>query len=156
MTSKAADSIGRTDEDSVRALHEQLLAAWNRRDAAGFAALFTQDGYVVGFDGSQMEGREQIAAEIGAVFANHVTATYVAQIEGVRFLTPDVAVLRARVGMIPPGQSDLNPAANALQTLIATRGDGRWRIAVFQNPPAQFHGRPELVERMTNELRALL
>jgi uncharacterized protein (TIGR02246 family) len=152
----AAASTHQKDEGPVRALHEQLLAAWNGRDAAGFADLFTREGYVVGFDGSQMEGREQIATEIGAVFADHVTATYVAKIEGLRFLTPDVAVLRAAVGMIPPGQAELNPAANALQTLVATRSDNGWRIAVFQNTPAQFHGRPELVARMTDELRALL
>jgi len=29
------------------------------------------------------------------------------------------AVLRAVVGMVPPGQSDLNPQLNALQTLVA-------------------------------------
>ena len=48
-----------------------------------------------------------------------------------RFLTPDVAVLRAVAGMVPPGQSDLNPAVNAVQTLVAARQDGQWRIAVF-------------------------
>jgi len=31
--------------------------------------------------------------------------------------------------------------------------DGEWRIKLFQNTPAQFHGRPELVEQMTDELR---
>jgi hypothetical protein len=58
--------------------------------------------------------------------------------------------------MIPPGQADLNPAANAVQTLVASRDGDQWRIALFQNTPAQFHGRPELVERMTAELRQLV
>ncbi|MGZ4033139.1 MAG: SgcJ/EcaC family oxidoreductase, partial [Tumebacillaceae bacterium] len=31
-----------------------------------------------------------------------------------------------------------------------------WQIALFQNTPAQFHGRPELVEQMTAELRELI
>lgn len=30
------------------------------------------------------------------------------------------------------------------------------RSALFQNTPAQFHGRPELVEALTEELRQLL
>ena len=30
---------------------------------------------------------------------------------------------------------------------------GEWRISLFQNTPAQFHGRPDLVERLTRELR---
>jgi hypothetical protein len=29
------------------------------------------------------------------------------------------------------------------------------RIVLFQNTPAQFHGRPELVEEMTRELQAV-
>jgi uncharacterized protein (TIGR02246 family) len=74
----------------------------------------------------------------------------------VRFLTPDVAILRAVVGRVPPGQSDLNPAANAVQSLVAVKQDDQWRIALFQNTPAQFHGRPELAQKLTEELRQLL
>ncbi len=76
--------------------------------------------------------------------------------EKLRFLSPDVAVLRVLVGMIPPAQPDLDPNLNALQTLIAAKRDGQWRIVLFQNTPAQFHGRPELVQQMTEELRQML
>jgi uncharacterized protein (TIGR02246 family) len=151
-----AEPESQSVEDAVSDLHTQLLAAWNRRAAADFAALFAKDAYAVGFDGSQMDGREQIANDIGAVFADHVTATYVGKIQDVRFLTPQVAVLRAIVGMVPPGQSELNPDANALQTIVAIKSEDRWQIAVFQSTPAQFHGRPELVRKMTDELRQLL
>jgi hypothetical protein len=58
--------------------------------------------------------------------------------------------------MVPPEQADLNPAANAVQTLVVVRRDDRWRIALFQNTPAQFHGRPHLSEALTEELRQLL
>jgi hypothetical protein len=37
--------------------------------------------------------------------------------------------------------------------LVALKQDGEWRIVLFRNTPAQFHGRPDLVERMTQELR---
>jgi uncharacterized protein (TIGR02246 family) len=70
--------------------------------------------------------------------------------------SPDVAVLRAVAGMVPPGQSDIEPAVNAVQTLVAAKHDGQWRIALFQNTPAQFHGKPELVQQLTEELRQLL
>lgn len=58
--------------------------------------------------------------------------------------------------MVPRGQSDINPNVNTHHTLIATSMGGKWRIVLFQNTPAQFHGRPELVEQMSAELRALL
>jgi hypothetical protein len=57
--------------------------------------------------------------------------------------------------MAPPGKTDLDPALNAVQTLVAAKDGGRWWIASFQNTPAAFHGRPELVEQMTNELRGV-
>jgi uncharacterized protein (TIGR02246 family) len=70
-----------------------------------------------------------------------------------RLLSAEVALLRAVVGMIPPGRSELEPARNAHQTVVAAKRDGQWRIVLFQNTPAQFHGRPDLVERLTQELR---
>ena len=153
MTSQPSNP---SEETAVSALYQQLLESWNRRDAAGFAALYDEDSDVVGFDGSQMHGRAEVEATLSQIFADHMTATYVSKIRGVRLLAPEVAVLRAVVGMIPPGKKDLNPAANAIQTLVATKQGGQWRIALFQNTPAQFHGRPELVEALTEELRQLL
>jgi hypothetical protein len=50
--------------------------------------------------------------------------------------------------MVPPGRDTLNPNVNALHTLVAERG----RIVLFQNTPAQYHGRPELVEEHTAEV----
>jgi len=141
---------------AVRALYHQLLDGWNRRSADDYAALFNEDAYLVGFDGSPMNGRAEIASMLRQIFAGHPTAAYVAKVRGVRFLRPDVAVLHAVAGMVPPGQSDINPAVNAMQTLVATKSDGRWQIALFQNTPAQFHGRPHLSEALTEELPQLL
>ena len=31
--------------------------------------------------------------------------------------------------------------------------DGKWKIISFQNTPAAFHGRPELAEQLSAELR---
>ena len=93
----------------------------------GIAALFAEVGNVVGFDGSE-----------------------------VRFLTPEVAVLRGVAGMVSPGQTALHPGVNAIQTLVAARHAGGWQIELFQNTPAAFHGRPELSAALTEELSQLL
>jgi uncharacterized protein (TIGR02246 family) len=141
---------------AVVALYEQLLASWNDRDAAGYAALFAPDGSIVGFDGSQVDGPAAIAAHLGQIFADDPTPTYLAKMREVRAIGQDAALLRAVSGLLPRGHTDLNPAANAIQSMVAVRRDGAWRIALFQNTPAQFHGRPELVEQLTAELRELL
>lgn len=156
MTSSQTNTSETSGDAPIAALYRQLLDSWNRRDASAFAALFDDEGQSIGFDGSPMSGRDEIAATLGQIFADHVTATYVSKIRGVRFVAPSVALLRAVVGMVPPGQSDINPAVNAMQTMVAVQHAGEWRIALLQNTPAQFHGRPEMAEALTRELRALL
>jgi uncharacterized protein (TIGR02246 family) len=141
---------------AIEKLHEQLLTYWNNQDGAGMASLFTGDANVIGFDGSQMNGQVQIETELKQVFANHKTAGYVWKIEEIRLLDSTVALLRAIVGMVPPGKKELNPATNAIQSLIAIKQNDIWKISLFQNTPAQFHGRPELVDAMTKELSKLL
>ena len=143
-------------DDEVRALYDRLLTAWNERDARQFAAQFLEDGHMVGFDGSQADSASEIAEHLSAVFASHPTAPYVWKVRGVLALTDSVALLRAVTGMVPPGQTELNPAVNAIQSLVAVRRGGTWRIAMLQTTPAAFHGRPEAVESLTDELRALL
>jgi uncharacterized protein (TIGR02246 family) len=140
----------------IRVLYRDLLDAWNRQDAASFAGLFAPDANLVGFDGSTVNGRDEVNAHLTEIFADHQTASYVATVREVRFLSSDVAVLRAAVGMVPPGGDDINPDANAIQTLVAARIDGNWRVAVHQNTPAAFHGRPDQARELTAELRRLL
>jgi uncharacterized protein (TIGR02246 family) len=137
----------------VRALYRRVLEGWNRADAEAFAAPFAEDGEVVGFDGSQTTGRAAIAAELGRIFADPATGTYVGKVRSVSVLGSGAAVLRAIAGVVPAGRSELDPKLNAVQALVAERQAGEWRVVLYQNTPAQFHGRPELAERMTQELR---
>jgi uncharacterized protein (TIGR02246 family) len=142
-------------ESEIRALYADLLDAWNRRDAAAYAAMFSDDANVVGFDGSQMNGRAELERTIGAIFRDHQTSAYVWMVREVRSISLDVAILRAVVGMVPPGGSSINPAVNAIQTAVAARHDGRWRLELLQSTPAAFHGRPEESARLTEELQSV-
>lgn len=144
------------DEIAVRELYRQMLDGWNKRNAESFAVPFDEDGESIGFDGSQLVGRTEIVSTLRQIFADHPTAPYVSKVKSIKLLGSEVAILRAIAGMVPLGQSELNPSVNTLQTLIAVKRDGQWRIVLFQNTPAQFHGRPDLVQQMTGELRQLL
>ena len=141
---------------AIEKLYKELLSFWNDQSGSGMASLFTRDANVIGFDGSQMNGQAQIETELEKVFANHKTARYVWKIEEIRFLDSSTALLRAIVGMAPPGKNELNPATNAIQSVVAVKQNEAWKISLFQNTPAQFHGRPELVEAMTKELGKLV
>ena len=67
------------------------------------------------------------------------------------WLAPGVTLLRAVVGMIPPGKTEINPKTNAIQSLVVVTQDGQPGIALLQNTPAAFHERPEKVEALTAE-----
>jgi uncharacterized protein (TIGR02246 family) len=140
-------------ETNVRDLYEQILLAWNRRDAVAMAGQFEDDGSIVGFDGSQADSRRAIEEHLRPIFASHPTAAYVARVREIRMLSPDVALLRAVAGMIPPGGGDLNPAVNTIHTLIGRRNNGEWRAAMFQSTPAAWHGRPDDAAALLDELR---
>ena len=142
-----------TPTAEIRALYQQVLDSWNRRDADAYAKPFGEDGSVVGFDGSEMTGSAEIAATLGKIFKDHATGAYRGIVRCVRMLTPDVGLLRAIAGIVPAGQSDIEPKLNSVQSLVAVSHDGVWRIAHFHNTPAQLHGRPEAVAQMTEELR---
>jgi uncharacterized protein (TIGR02246 family) len=146
----------RYDGTEVRALYRQILSGWNRRSADAVAELFAEDGEAIGFDGSELKGRAEIASAHRQIFDDHRTGAFVAKVRSVRFLNSEVAVLCAVAGMVLPGQPDLEPDLNAVQTLVAVKRDGQWRAAVFQNTPAQFHGRPEEARSLTEELRKQL
>jgi uncharacterized protein (TIGR02246 family) len=145
-----------SEQEEVRALYQRVLGRWNHRDAAGMSALFAEDGGLVGFDGSTVNGRVEIEAHLAPIFASHPTPPFVWTVREVRGLGQDAALLRAVVGMVPPGRADVEPSLNAIQTLVAVRSDGRWRVALFQNTPAAFHGRPHEVEALTAELSEVL
>jgi uncharacterized protein (TIGR02246 family) len=140
----------------IRRLYEEILIAWNQRDAAAMAAHFDKDGNLVGYDGTQADSRAAIEDHLRPIFADHPTAAYVAKVREIQILTRDVGILRAVVGMIPPTSDDVNPAGNTVQTLVAVQHADRWQAAVFQSTPAAWHGRPQDSEALTEELRDVM
>jgi uncharacterized protein (TIGR02246 family) len=140
----------------IRALYAQFIEGWNKRSGAGVASGFTDDGDIVFFDGSHYRGRLSIAADLRQLFAEAPTPEYVAVARSVRPLAPGVAVLVAHGGMIPPGDNDLDARLLAVHTLVAVEEAGRWRIGLFQETPAAWHGHEDAREALLAELRGQL
>jgi uncharacterized protein (TIGR02246 family) len=141
-------------DGATRELYARLLETWDKRNARDFALLFASDGNLVGFDGSQINGQLEIGAHLTEVFTHHQTPRYVSIVREVRLLANDTSLLRANTGLIPADKDDIDPALNAVQSLVAVQKGGNWRVALFQNTPAAFHQRPELAKQLTEELRA--
>jgi len=123
-----------TDEAAVRALYQELMDAWNKGSGDAFAAVFTEDGDLVAFDGTHFKGREEIAPFHQELFDKWMKGSrLVGQVKDVRFLNPDVALMHAVGSTVMRGKSEPSPERDSIQTLGAVRQDGEWRLAAFQN-----------------------
>jgi uncharacterized protein (TIGR02246 family) len=122
------------DEVAVRDPYREVMDSWNRGSGEAFAAVFTEDGDLVAFDGTHFEGRTQIAPFHQELFDKWLKGTrLVGRVKDVRFLSPDVALMHAVGSTIMRGKSVPSPERDSIQTLVATRQNGEWRLAAFQN-----------------------
>jgi len=152
----ADDTSGSDWDRGTRELYARLIEAWDKRNARDFALLFASDGNVVGFDGSQVNGQLEVGAHLTEIFSHHQTPRYISIIRDVRLIAADVTLLRANSGLVPTGKDDIEPSLNAVQSMIAVKKAGAWKVALFQNTPAALNMRPDLAKQLTEELRARL
>ncbi|NBC70000.1 SgcJ/EcaC family oxidoreductase [Paenibacillus sacheonensis] len=152
---RAHDEIVQPDEIEVLRAYQAMLAGWNARSAEEMAAPFAEDGELIGFDGSEAAGRQGIHDHLAPIFAHHKTPRYCAIVRSVKLPAPGTAILRAYSGLVPEGASDIDPKLNAQHSLTAVKRGGEWKIALFQNTPAQFHMEPERGAALTEALRKL-
>jgi uncharacterized protein (TIGR02246 family) len=124
-----------TDEAAVREVYQRFMDAWNRGSGAALGQMFTHDGDLVGFDGTHLHGRQEIARFHQRLFDKWLKGSrLVGEVTDMRFLGPDVAVLHAVGGTILRGKRAPAPERDSIQTLVATRDEqGKWRLAAFQN-----------------------
>jgi uncharacterized protein (TIGR02246 family) len=156
QNSQTVSSAG-ADEAAIRCLYQQAIDGWNASSGDAFAAPFEEDGDLVGFDGTHLKGRKEIAPFHQHLFDMFLKGSrLVGKVTSVRFLTSDVAVMHAVGGTVMAGQTDLEPERNSVQTLVVVKRNSKWGLAAFQNTRATYIGRPEESQKLTEELRALL
>jgi uncharacterized protein (TIGR02246 family) len=143
------------DGAAIRFLYFQMIDGWNKGDGDSFASPFAEDGDLVGFDGTHLKGRQQIASFHQQLLDTYVKGSrLVGKIRNVRFISPDVAVMHVVGGTIMKGQTDIEPERNSIHTLVFKKGNGdKWCVAAFQNTRAQYIGRPDMSNELTEELR---
>ena len=130
-----ASAAASEDESSIRQVQVSQADAWNRHDAAAYAALFTEDGDCVNVVGWWWKGREQIESKLKAAFAfvfheSQLTITDTA----VRFLSPTIAVAHISWTMtgakVPPGMPE---PKQGIEIQVLQNKSGHWLIQAFQN-----------------------
>ena len=124
------------DEAAVCGLYQEMMDGWNRGSGEDFAAVFTEDGDLVAFDGTHFKGRKEIAPFHQELFDKWMKGSrLVGKVKDLRFLSPDVALMHAVGSTVMRGRSAPSPERDSIQTLVAVRkgGGDEWRLAAFQN-----------------------
>jgi uncharacterized protein (TIGR02246 family) len=122
------------NETVVRALYQQLIEAWGDTDA--YAALFTEDGDYVAFDGSHARGRTEIARAHRPLFEGILKGSRLVEVGiplEVRFLSADVALIHSGGAVLRARQKKPSRRAISVQTLVAVKHEDQWLFAAFQN-----------------------
>lgn len=142
-------------EATVRTMYGELLDAWNRHSADDFARRFADDALLVTVDGDRVPGAS-LPQYFRLVFVDHPEAHCVGHVLGIRPVGSNAVMLHAIAGIVPAGNTRINPAVNTVHTLLAEKRSGAWQIVLFQNTPADYHGRPELADQLTTQLQQII
>ena len=87
------------DDQEIRAIVDRMFDAWGRGDAVAYHADLTDDADYVAFDGSRRTKADSIRSHENLFRTVLYGSRLTGQVESVRFLTPDVAVVHlTRVG----------------------------------------------------------
>lgn len=121
------------DEDAIRALIDQQVKGWAAGDPAAYAGVFTVDADYTTFLGSHYVGREAIAASYVPLFRRLLKGTrLLIDIAEIRFVTPDVALVRANASVVKRVRRP-NRRRARVNISVAVRTGGRWQLAASQN-----------------------
>ncbi|MGY1622846.1 SgcJ/EcaC family oxidoreductase [Geodermatophilus sp. SYSU D00965] len=115
-------------------LFARMCSAWTAGDAAGYGACFTEDSDYVSYDGTHARGRRTMVENHDRLFHGVLShSALVGEVESVRFLRDDVAVVHATGSVQMPWRASLPKRRSSRQTIVAVRGDDGWRIAALHN-----------------------
>ncbi|MBD3881605.1 SgcJ/EcaC family oxidoreductase [Phormidium tenue FACHB-886] len=121
------------DEVLIRNLCQSLLQSWGNGDGHAYAAHFTEDSDYIAFDGTHYKGREENAIAHQYLFETWLKDTRLAgQVERIRFLSRDVAIVHLAGGMLMTPKS-MQAKRPSIQTLVAVKQDGNWQFTAFHN-----------------------
>jgi uncharacterized protein (TIGR02246 family) len=138
QTNQAGTTPGTADEhdlDAVRRVIADLEAVQN--DVEGFTRLLTGDAVIVNIAGRRVVGRDQIGSAMAQALATPLAQVLTRhEIEDVRFVRPDVAV----VGCLKHVSDERDDPATALPqtgrlTVVLVKEQGRWLASSLQTTP---------------------
>lgn len=123
-----------TDDHQIQDLFERLMRTWTDNDAAAYAACFTDDSDYVSYDGTRAVGRAEHQENHDRLFRGVLAGSaLVGELESIRYITRDVAVVHGTASVLMPWRSKLPKGRLSRQTIVVVRTEDGWRITALHN-----------------------
>jgi uncharacterized protein (TIGR02246 family) len=123
------------DEAAVRALLDRIYAAFAANDAKAYAAAYGEHAVAL-MPGGYLDGRAALETAMGQLFAGPLAgAKGVFEVQSIRFLRDDVAVVVNRGRVLLAAQSDATAADPWLDTWVLSRTGAAWQVESFHSCP---------------------
>jgi uncharacterized protein (TIGR02246 family) len=123
------------DEAMIRANAEAYVAAYNKHDAKGVAAMWSPDAvYMDPTTGEAAVGQEEIEKVFAGILAELGEAKLEVEVNSVEFVSPNVAIENGTARIVRP---DAEPEESNYSAVNVKR-DGKWQLdrVSEQEPPA--------------------
>lgn len=125
-TAKSADpETVSPEEQKLRLSVKMFVELYNAHKAKEVADLYAADARLVLRDGTEINGRDEIAKSLTAAFAEMPKSAVSVSVDSFRFLTPDVAVEEGTTSDFPDGET---LAARSRYVVMHVKKDGRWSM----------------------------
>ena len=120
---------GEADDAAVRQRTDEFVQTLESGVAADIASFWTSGGEYVGSDGVSIRRQESLKTAYESSIAEGGKPTVSHQIEAVRFLSRDTAVVNGVFESIHGEEKEPNTAGFSI---LYVREDGQWQIAVLR------------------------
>jgi uncharacterized protein (TIGR02246 family) len=106
-----------------------FVIAYNNKDSAALAALFTEDGEIADLNGEELtSGRDQVKARYDGIFADD-PAQIAIEVDSVRLVAPNLAIEDGTFHLTPADDENAPPTSTSYTAVLMKNGDGVWQIA---------------------------
>lgn len=135
MTGTIPDQAGQDAATfAISAIPLRMSDAWGAGDAHAFAAPFSDTADFVAFEGTHLTGRGEIEEFHRPLFGGALKGSRLpAQVEWVRLISADCAVMHARAGTIMAGETAPLPSSDCMQLFVVTRTAAGWQAEAMLN-----------------------
>lgn len=127
----AQDKGGASANDGIQDIQNALNAGWAAKSAAGYAASFAEDAYIISPKGTVLAGRPAIVAQHAILFGGPlVNSTQIVTFQRVQMLTGTIAIVDGEAFLTNPGTT-----MHTLVRWVVAKNDGVWQIEGQQSTP---------------------